>query len=434
MIYNRYWHYFRLASCSLLFCLLIPQGIARADATLHQWSEQERTFLRTMWIGSLQPKQDASNRLVDNAQAVELGHKLFFDTRFSANGKVSCASCHVPKKFFTDGLKTGKGIAELSRNTPTVVGSSQQTWFFHDGRADSLWSQALLPLENEKEHGGNRGQYAHIIFNDKALRQRYEALFGAMPDLSNRKRFPSQAGPVKDSAALKNWNGMANGDQRSVTDIFVNMGKVIAAYETTLQPGPSRFDHYVKALLDNQPDVAKQQLSDEEVKGLRIFVSKAKCITCHSGPLLTDMGFHNISVQPPEGKKHDVGRFAGAKEVMKSPFNCRSTYNDAHDNNNKANCDELKYIVMDRHETQGAMKTPSLRNVAKTAPYMHAGQYKTLRDVIKHYIDPPPVKFRLSELFLQVDLNEQELNQLEAFLNSLNSNISTPEAHLAPPK
>lgn len=290
------------------------------------------------------------------------------------------------------------------------------------------------PLENPLEHGGNRNQFAHIIFSDPILRKEYTLLFGSIPDISDSKRFPKHAAPVKNKSLSKAWHDMAKGDQKIITDIFVNIGKVIAAYETQLQPAPSRFDNYVKTLLENNNTDTPNKLSDTEVKGLQLFIGKGKCTTCHSGSMFTDKGFHNISVQPRIPEKYDWGRYTGAKQVVKSHFNCRSEYNDTPLENGVKQCDELEYMVMDRHETFGAMKTPSLRNVSRTAPYMHAGQYKTLRDVIKHYNDPPKLTNRQSALFLDIDLNEEELNQLEAFLHTLDSAISANKILLAKPK
>jgi len=400
----------------------------------HRWTKSEIAMLKTLWIGNLKSGKDKTNRVDANPVAIDMGHKIFFDKQFSVNGKVACASCHQPDKYFTDGLDTARGIGKTSRNAPTIVGSSQHTWFFHDGRNDSLWSQALGPLENELEHGGNRNQFAHIIFNDPALRKSYEKLFGKMPDISDTKRFPQHAGPVKNKSASVAWKAMNKKDRNTITTIFVNTGKVIAAYEAQLQPAASRFDNYIKALKEKNPQEMQKQLTTDEVKGLRVFVTKAKCTVCHSGPMLTDEGFHNISAPPRKDEsgnnlKHDWGRYKGSRQVLKSQFNCRSNFND----NKDKSCDELEYIVMDRHETQGAMKTPSLRNVAKTAPYMHAGQLKTLNDVIKHYDNPPAVTFRQSELFLNFDLDEQEVKQLELFLKSLNSEIDAEPKWLIAP-
>lgn len=427
----------------LTFFICSTNFMAAELPTEHRWSDFELATLKTLWLGNLKLETDKSNRVANNSVAVELGHKLFFDTRLSRNGEIACVSCHQPDKYFTDGLDTAKGIKKLTRNAPTIVGSRQHTWFFHDGRADSLWSQALGPLENALEHGGNRSQYAHIIFNDAALRKTYELIFGVMPNISNNKRFPKNAGPVKDKSSNQAWKGMANADKKIITDIFVNIGKVIAAYESQLQPAASRFDNYVKAIIEQDTLQVQTQLSLSEVKGLRIFISKAKCTVCHSGPMFTDKGFHNISIPPRKiqiGKdktvkelKHDWGRYKGAQQVLKSPFNCRGNYNDTLESSSASNCDELEYMVMDQHETQGAMKTPSLRNVAKTAPYMHGGQFKTLAEVIKHYDNPPPVKFRKSELFLNFDLDDNEVEQLEAFLKSLNSPIDAKAKWLTAP-
>ncbi len=415
----------RILLCQLL-CLIVHSVQANE---LHSWNDPERLMMKHLWIGSLEPHQDKSNRVVNNPHAIQLGHRLFFDKRLSANGKVACASCHQPQKYFSDGLATGKALQLVTRNTPTIVGVSQHHWFFLDGRNDSLWSQALGPIENELEHGSNRAHVVHVVYHDKHLRKLYEKLFGELPELTNTKRFPKQAGPVNDKQALQNWQSMTRNDQQTITDIYVNIGKAIAAYESQLQPAPSRFDQYAEGVISNKP-ASLNALKPDEVKGLRIFISQAKCVTCHSGPMFSDLGFHNISVQPPKGKQHDIGRYEGARNVLKNPFNCRSRYND----DKKSNCEELEYMVMDGHETQGAFKTPSLRNVAKTAPYMHAGQYTTLREVLKHYNDPPPVVFRRSELFLQVDLSEAEFGYLEAFLRSLDSDIAAPARLLVAPE
>lgn len=425
-------YFLSLLRTTLLISIFVILPIT-VSAEEIKWVEQDLAMLKTLWLEADRAEKDLSNALVDNPAAIRMGHKIFFDTRFSANGKIACASCHQPKNFFSDALDTGKGLKKVSRNTPTIVGASRNTWFFHDGRNDSLWSQALGPLENPLEHGGNRNQFAHIVFSDSALRKEYELLFGSVPDISDNKRFPKHAGPVKNKSVSKAWQAMRKDDQKVITDIFVNIGKVIAAYETQLQPSPSRFDNYVKALLENNLGAMQKQLSDAEVKGLQLFIGKGKCTTCHSGSMFTDKGFHNISVQPRLPEKFDWGRYTGAQQVVKSPFNCRSEYNDSPSNKGVKQCDELEYIVMDRHETFGAMKTPSLRNVSRTAPYMHAGQYKTLREVLKHYDDPPPLTNRQSALFLDIELNEEELDQLEAFLRALESPIAAESYLLVKP-
>ena len=113
-------------------------SIHGSNSTGHDWNKDDIRVLRRLWIGSLPDTPPGnSNAVADNPDAVELGQRIFFDKRFSANGKVSCASCHKPELYFTDGLQVSKGIDTGTRNAPTVVGASYHVWFFHDGRADS---------------------------------------------------------------------------------------------------------------------------------------------------------------------------------------------------------------------------------------------------------------------------------------------------------
>lgn len=395
----------------------------------HDWNEDDIIVLRRLWLGSLpETPPGNTNAVADHPEAARLGQKIFFDKRFSVNGQVACVNCHKPELYFTDGLEVAQGIGVVKRNAPTIVGTSYNTWFFLDGRADSLWSQALGPLENELEHGGTRVQYAHLVYSDASMREQYENLFGPMPDLSDKKRFPVNAGPVKDRTAKKAWKTMKSEDRKAITQIYVNIGKVIAAYERKLNPAPSRFDTYVDSAIKKDKASMQKLFSDDELAGLRLFMSKANCMICHNGPMFTDNIFHNIATPPRSAKKYDFGRSKGVHKVKKSEFNCLSEYNDA----KEKNCDELKYMVIHREETYAAFKTPSLRNVSKTAPYMHAGQYKTLSDVLKHYADPPSTKVGMSDL-LPVELNEKELVQLEAFLLTLDSPIDADPKLLSAP-
>ena len=403
---------------------LRPEKVAASS----EWNATELGILGSMTIDNMKSLPDPSNRVADNTDAAALGQKLFFDKRFSANGQVACASCHKPELYFTDGLKTSQGIGTVKRNAPTIVGASFHTWFFHDGRADSLWSQALGPMEDRQEHGGSRTQYAHIIYNDPTYRKSYEKLFGKMPDLSDSKRFPAHAGPVKDKQLLTAWKAMSEKDRKAITLVYVNLGKAIAAYERQLKPAASRFDNYVKAALENNQEQMGKIMTVEEVAGLKLFLGKANCTICHNGPLFTDLGFHNIATPPVNVKRYDYGRKKGVTFVKRNPFNCRGEYND----NKDKQCDELKYMGIHEEDTMAAFKTPSLRNVSKTAPYMHAGQYETLSDVMKHYAKPPSTKVGLSDL-LPVELGEKELEQLEAFLLTLDSPIDADPAILLPP-
>jgi cytochrome c peroxidase len=295
-----------------------------------------------------------------------------------------------------------------------IAGTAYSPWLFWDGRKDSQWAQALGPLESPVEHGGSRTQYAHLI--DQQYRAEYQAIFGPLPDLSDATRFPAQAGPVADRDAHAAWNDMAPADQDAVTRIYANMGKAIAAYERTIMPSPSRFDRYVEALLKSDMPAMRAALSPDEVAGLRLFVGKAQCINCHNGPLFTNNDFHNTGVPAAPGLSEDTGRAQGVRQVLTDEFNCLSPYSDAA----PEDCGELRFAKSDDHALERQFKPPSLRNVAERAPYMHAGQFGTLREVLEHYNRAPAAPTGHSEL-KPLNLSEQELGQLEAFLRSLSA-------------
>ena len=260
-----------------------------------EWNQDEIATLRGLWIGSLPAlPPDPSNKVADDERAVALGQQLFFDTRLSANGKVACATCHLPSKDFQDGKPLGQGVGTTARRTMPIAGTAYSPWLFWDGRKDSQWAQALGPLESPVEHGGSRTQYAHLI--DRAYRAEYEALFGPLPKRSNLARFPAAAGPVSDPVTRAAWEQMTPADREAVTRIYANIGKAIAAYERKITPGPARFDQYVDALLKGDTPTMRTALAPDEVAGLRLFVGKAGCINCHHGPNFTDGRFHVVSL------------------------------------------------------------------------------------------------------------------------------------------
>ncbi len=391
------------------------------------WSDAERATLRSLWIGSLpQVPADPSNKVADDSRAVTLGHKLFFDTRLSKNGAVSCASCHIPGRNFNDNLPLAKGVGTTTRKTMTIVGAAFSPWLFWDGRKDSLWAQALGPLESSVEHGGTRSQYAHLL--DKYYRGEYEALFGPMPDLSSRARFPDNAGPVDDPIAGAAWKAMAPADREAVTRVYANLGKAIEAYERKIVPGSSPFDNYVAALLKNNTEEMRNSLTPAQVAGAKLFISTAQCINCHNGPLLMGTAFHNTAVPGAPGLAADHGRQSGVEKVLADEFNCLSKWSDA----KPEDCAELRFVSSTGEHLDGAFKPPSLRNIAQMAPYMHAGQYADLNGVLNHYNDAKPGPLGRSEL-KPLGLSQQEMQELIAFLGSLSAPIAAPTDLLKPP-
>ena len=158
-------------------------------------------------------------------------------------------------------------------------------------------------------------------------------------------------------------------------------------------------------------------LSNDEIAGLKLFIGKANCTQCHNGPLFTNNEFHNTGVPRRAGLPIDEGRLAGATSVLKDEFNCRSRWSDR-----RTGCAELDYLVTNAHALLGAYKVPSLRNVAERAPYMNAGQFATLSQVLVHYNRAPAAPLGHTEL-QPLRLSAEQLRQLEAFLRALTGPI-----------
>lgn len=401
----------------ILFAAFFPGGASLAledQEGIHSWSDDEIKVLRSLWIESLAPlPKDPSNKYADDPQAIELGRRFFSDNRFSGNLKVSCSTCHPNNTNFADNLPLAHGLGTTNRRTMPIIGVAYNTWFFWDGRKDSPWSQALGPFESPVEHGFTRTLCASIIL--KHYRREYEELFGQLPKFSKRDLPPLAKPSVDEPASLKAWVNLLPEKKDAINRIYANMGKAIGAFMRTILPSPSRFDRYVKALVENNKEAAENAFSRDEARGLRLFIGRAKCINCHTGPLFTNGDFHNIRVPQPPKLPPDRGRADGVAKVLADEFNCLSRYSDA----KPGDCGELRFIDTDTEKYSGAFKTPTLRNVAERAPYMHAGQLKTLHDVIEFYKNLPPAQ-RSPELE-HFDFNDEEIHQLEAFLQTLSA-------------
>lgn len=393
--------------------LLLVTMLSAAAPRGERWSAEQIAELGSMSLRALGAlPADPTNRVADDPHAAALGERLFFDARLSGNGRVSCGTCHDPEREFQDGIPLGRGVATTSRRTMPVAATARSPFLFWDGRKDSQWAQALGPLESPAEHGGTRAQYAHVIAEH--YRADYERIFGALPALTG---IPRVAGPVDDRAARAAWVGLDEAQRDAVTAVYVNIAKAIAAYERRVQYGRSRFDQYVERLEETGRE-PEGVLTEEEVAGLRLFVGKASCVNCHNGPLLTNNEFHNTGVPARPGLPPDTGRLSGADNVLRDEFNCRSKWSDA-----SSKCADLEFLITGDEVLERAFKVPSLRNVADRAPYMHAGQFRTLREVIEHYSRAPKAPGGHSELE-PLRLSEHERRQLEAFLRSLSGGFS----------
>lgn len=376
---------------ALILFIAIPVIACSAwigSASADRWSPEQKKMLASLSLASLGPlPADPSNRVADNPAAQAFGKQLFFDKRLSGNGQVACATCHMPQLGFVDSTPLAHGVGTTARRTMPIAGTAYSPWMFWDGRKDSQWSQALGPLESGVEHGGNRTHYAKHIAS--FYRSEYETVFGRLPDLTARE---------------------------NVARVFANMGKAIAAFERTITLDTTRFDRYVAAELAGRPHTAADSLTPQEEAGLRLFIGNANCVTCHNGARLTDDHFHNTGV--PVSRlvaAPDSGRTVGARQVMNDEFNCLSKYSDAKPDQ----CGELRFAVTEGPELLRAYKTPSLRGVTERAPYMHAGQFRTLDEVLAHYNRAARAPFGKSEL-KRLKLEPRELKEIEAYLHTLN--------------
>ena len=378
------------------------------------WTDDDMVTLRSLWIDSLPTlPDDPSNTVADDPDAAIMGNRLFFDTRLSANGEISCASCHQPELGFTDGLQKGRGIGESRRNTRSIVGVAYSPWLYWDGRRDSLWSQALSPLEDPHEHASSRMQIVRLVSTESVYRDMYRSLFGEPPDFTDPARFPIAAAPVDDPALARAWAAMSDADRQAVNTVYANIGKTIAAFERTVLPSATRFDAYVSAVLHDDMEQQDALFSKDEVLGLQLFIGEARCTECHNGPLFTNHEFHNTGILTVPGELPDRGRIDGVRELLRNEFNCRGNYSDDADRR----CDELTY-VRTGPELLGAMRTPSLRNISRTGPYMHKGQIATLTEVLQHYNEAPDAMVGHNEAE-PLGLTRPQLKRLEAFLQTL---------------
>ena len=395
-----------------------------------RWSADDKAVLASLSLKRLPPVPvDPSNAVEQRPAAIELGRHLFNDTRLSRNGAVSCATCHDPARQFQDGLPVSQGIGTGSRRAMPIVGAGHGPWLFWDGRKDSLWSQALGPLEDAVEHGTNRTRVAHLVAANH--RHGYEALFGALPRLDG---LPGDAGPKGSAAEQAAWAAVDPRRREEVSRVFANIGKSIAAFEKSLQHEPTRLDDYIDAVLRNDA-TARGLLRADEVRGLRLFIGKAQCVSCHNGPLFSDQQFHNTGVPPRDGARPDRGRAAATAKVRSDEFNCLGPFSDAR----PEQCQELRFMVGDDPALEGAFKTPSLRGVAGRPPYMHAGQFATLEQAVRHYVAAPHAALGHTELTHRhagaappkqaerapIELNDAEIADLVSFLGALNAERSS---------
>jgi len=392
------------------------------------------------------------------------GKQLFDDPQLSKNGEVSCASCHQAEQFFTDGRSLPEGLALGQRHTPTIINSFAGQWFFWDGRADSLAAQALQPLENPSEHGLHRYAIVHAIWqNHRAAYLEFfppitsdlQALLSSGTGLATiisslKKQSPAEGKtPAIGSKSLaaqrlkqaaegfapyqqvelqvidwqKRYQQLSAELRSEIDQVFARVGIAIAAFEKTIVSGDAPIDKFIDrwAGLGRPEQHLTKDFDLQALQGLQLFVGKAQCVLCHHGPYFTDGQFHHVGF--PQDLT-DRGRKDGVIKLQADIFGCESPLMlDDPVIRQSAVCQEKEFIVTDAPDLVGAFKTPSLRHVAQTAPYGHAGQFSKLSEVLEHYNNPiNRSKIGTVEASLRdLQLNKKELLVLEKFLNSLSS-------------
>ncbi len=328
----------------------------------------------------------------DNPQTVakiNLGKRLFEDSRFSTTGKVSCATCHASEKTFTDSpLRVSKGIKDLTgtRNSPTVVNSAYFEKLFWDGRSPDLEDQALHPFVNPVEMGlKDHNPILRIIRKDREYREAFREVF----DL----------------------------DAEKIT--MKEVTQAIAAFERTVVSGNSPFDRY-------QYGGDKSAMTEQQVRGLGVFLDEGRCVSCHvienDQALFTDNRFHNIGIGINEIQS-DVPGIASAFLKAKA----RGSNVDVKVLTDPKSSELGRFAVTSGLNDLGAFKTPTLRNVAVTAPYMHDGSLETLEEVVIHYMNGgvtnagEEVNYYLSGGIRPLDLTDEQVDDLVAFMEALTS-------------
>ncbi len=374
------------ALTGMLLAILAALASAQVEFT---HAEKEAIARHGPWPPKL--KKDASNRHSGKPDAIAFGRQLFFDARLSAEGNLTCASCHLPGRAWTDAQTRSFGRELLDRNAPAIANSRFERWFGRDGGADSLWSHAIRPLTDRREMGMNAALLADRVRTHPDMAARYRRTFGPPGD-----------------------------DEETM----VNLAKALAAFQETVVTGRTPFDDFRDALArGDRGAMARYPLSAQ--RGLKIFVGRGNCAVCHFGPTFTNGEFADVGIPffAAPGRV-DSGRHAGIQLVRNSAFNLLGRYND---DQSQANAVATRHLTLE-HRHWGEFKVPGLRNVARTAPYMHAGNLATLADVIRHYSELNEDRLHADgeKILRPLQLDSTESADLLAFLESLSSTAPEP--------
>lgn len=369
----------------LVTCLATVAASDDVETLAFTETEIDRILLHGPWPSEL--PEDAGNELSGIAWAEQLGEALFFDKKLSGNGTLSCASCHQPVNGFADGLAVAHGVTQHVRNTQGLWNIGAQRWFGWDGGADSLWAATLRPLLSPVEMAGDIPSIADWLRQKPVAYQAF----------NEHRRYQSL--PNQDEA------------------LVVFAAKCIAAYMRTLVSEPTAFDQFRQALADEDEE-AQSIYSVSAKRGLKIFIGDANCHACHYGPHFSNGEFHDIGRPFFTGVGQvDPGRYSGIERLQEDRFSLTGLYNGTKDQN------EIRKSTSVRkgQVNFGQWRTPSLRNLLLTAPYMHDGSVLTLDAVVKTYvhIDLQRLHAKGESILRPLSLSDSQIADLVSFLKSL---------------
>lgn len=355
---------------------------------LLDFTPEERARIASHGPWPPRPQPDASNRVDGQPGAITFGRLLFFEAALSADGQLSCASCHVPERAFQDGRPVARGRAAGLRNTPSLLDAAQRRWLGWDGAHDSLWAASVTPLLAQREMAADPAQLAATVRRAPRLSAGYRAAFGSPP------------GPDDEQ-------------------VLVDVGKALAAFQRTLVSSRTAFDDFRDALArGDQGAAARYPLAAQ--RGLRLFVGAGRCSVCHAGPAFTNGEFADVGVPffVPGGV--DGGRHEGLSRLRASRYNRLGPYNDAGTADPQA---VTTRHVAPQHRNFGEFRVPGLRQLVHTAPYMHDGSLATIEEAVRHYSELNEERLHADgeRILRPLKLGEAEAADLAAFLRSLST-------------
>ena len=403
------------------------------DKMVDVFTEEEFALIKQFGpLGAL--PDNPTNKYADNDAAALFGQRLFFEKSYSheltiadpalgsvgQSGRIACASCHDVANFYTDTRShpnsTSLGVTWTTRNAPTLVNVAFYEWMSWGGKEDTLWYQGANGCESAVNFGGNRLEYAHMLY--RKYRADYNAIFPTPldpaldPAASDAARFPPQGKPKPNMTAADGpWERMTAADRDIINLIMANIGKAIEAYERKLVSRNAPIDQYIDGNYEALTPAAK--------RGLRLFIGKAACVDCHSGPMFTDQKFHNTGV-PQVGinlPRSDNGRFDDLTRTLSNTFNAAGKFSD----DIPRGMAKLAGL-QPTEDLRGKFRTGHLRQIEATGPYMHTGSLMTLEEVVRFYnwgggnADFAGTK---SAAMVPLLLTDEEQADLVAFLRSL---------------